>query len=61
MNTLDLCGPCAAMMGESYNLRKVSFGIDKKVTCDNCGRRRFGGAYVLTLKKRTPPKGATEK
>ena len=47
----DLCGACAEQMKEGYALKKISGGIDNKVTCDNCGRRRYGATYELTKKK----------
>ena len=47
----DLCGACAEQMKEAYSLRRVHGGVDNKVTCDNCGRRRYGATYELTKKK----------
>lgn len=39
----DLCGRCAAMLQEGYDLKRVGGGVDHKVTCSHCGRRRYGG------------------
>jgi len=47
----DLCGACAEQMKEAYSLKRVHGGVDNKVTCDNCGRRRYGATYELTKKK----------
>lgn len=51
MKKLDLCGACAAKLGEAYSLRKIAGGVDNKVICSNCGRRRYGGTYELSGKK----------
>lgn len=51
MKKLDLCGACAAKLGEAYSLRKIAGGVDNKVVCSNCGRRRYGGTYELSGKK----------
>ncbi len=52
MKTLALCGACAAKLGHGYDVRKVAGGVDNKVTCDECGRRRYGGTYELRPKER---------
>ncbi len=49
---LDLCSRCAALMADAYELRKVSGGVDHKVTCAHCGRRRYGGTYEAVPKRR---------
>lgn len=42
-----LCGVCAALMTEAgIQLRKVP-GRTQKVTCANCGKRRFGGVFEI--------------
>lgn len=48
---LDLCVPCATKLGTAYTVRKVAGGVDKKVTCAECGRRRYGGTYEVTSGK----------
>lgn len=47
----DLCGSCAEQMKEGYALKKVGGGVDNKITCSNCGRRRYGATYELTKKE----------
>ncbi len=49
MMKLDLCGQCAALIADAYELRRVSGG---KVTCAHCGRRRYGGTYEAVPKRR---------
>lgn len=43
----DLCGRCAAMLREGYDLKRVGGGVDHKVTCSHCGRRRYGATYTI--------------
>lgn len=31
----DLCGRCAAMLQEGYDLKRVGGGVDHKVTCSH--------------------------
>lgn len=52
MKKMDLCGACVAKLGEAYNLRKVAGGVDNKVVCSNCGRRRYGGTYEVEVKRK---------
>ncbi len=47
---IDLCGPCAVLMGEAYDLRRVAGGVNHKVTCGRCGKRRYGATYELVPK-----------
>lgn len=47
----DLCGACAEKLKEGYILKKISGGVDNKVTCSNCGRRRYGGTYQMEKKE----------
>lgn len=49
--TLALCRPCAEALGREWSLRRLSGGRDNKVTCDRCGRRRYGVTYELSRKK----------
>ena len=46
----DLCGACAAKMKEAYKLKELERPADNKITCDRCGRRRYGGKYELLPK-----------
>ena len=43
--TISLCKPCAVNYPLS-KLKLVRTGIDKKITCDKCGRRRYGSEYI---------------
>ncbi len=52
MKATDLCGACAAKLGTAYYLIKVSGGVDHKVTCAECGRRRYGGSYERGPRKK---------
>lgn len=47
----DLCVPCAAKLSIGYAVRKVAGGADQKVTCAECGRRRYGGTYEVGKKE----------
>ena len=47
MKTLDLCGVCAAKLGETYPMLKVAGGVNNKIFCTECGRRRYGGSYEV--------------
>lgn len=49
-NLLDLCRPCMEAMKRAYPLVQVGAGINRKITCRNCGRRRYGGAYKIAAK-----------
>ena len=46
----DLCGECAAKMEAAYRLKKLERQADNKITCANCGRRRYGGKYEILPK-----------
>lgn len=46
----DLCGRCAARKAATHEVRKVAGGVDNKITCAACGRRRYGGTYEVTKK-----------
>lgn len=46
---MDLCGRCAATLGNTYRVHKASGGVDNKVTCESCHRRRFGGTYEVEI------------
>lgn len=41
-----LCGRCVReLQAEGVKLRSVERAVDQKVTCDRCGKRRYGGVY----------------
>lgn len=47
---LLLCKPCAVTMGACIDLVQVTREKDKKVVCEQCGRRRFGAEYEVGRK-----------
>ena len=49
--TADLCTACVAVLKEGYTLARIAGGVDNKITCAHCGRRRYGATYELTAKK----------
>lgn len=50
---LELCYPCCVKLGDHFTLKKVREVVDKKITCAECRRRRFGAVYeVLGKEKR---------
>ena len=45
--TKVLCGACAALMKEAgLQLRQLP-GRTEKISCEHCGKRRFGGKYEI--------------
>ena len=44
----DLCKPCMLRLVEQGKTVKPAGGRCEKVTCSECGRRRFGCAYEVT-------------
>lgn len=43
---IDLCRPCAEeMRAKGKRLRPVRHGVDNKVSCQRCQRRRYGATY----------------
>ena len=57
----ELCTPCAMELSEKRSVQLVSRGTNQKVTCDCCGRRRFGGVYDVRWKRKSAPSvGADE-
>ena len=51
MQQMTLCGRCAEVMRSRYIVRLVNRGIDEKVTCDVCKRRKYGGTYDIQSKR----------
>lgn len=43
-----LCKPCAAALEANGKTVKPIGGRSEKITCDVCGRRRYGTAYDVT-------------
>ena len=52
---VELCVPCAELMRETYRLRKTAGGVNYKITCARCGRRRYGAAYMLEKQSKSVP------
>lgn len=51
--TKELCGACAEMLREGYDLKRVAGGVDNKITCAHCGRRRYGATYTMEKKSKS--------
>ncbi len=49
--TYDLCGCCAAKLREAYTLVRLKGGVNQKITCAHCRKRRYGATYRLAVKK----------
>ena len=48
--TADLCGKCAEQYRESFKLTVIPDGVNKKVACSACGKRRYGESYRIAKK-----------
>ena len=48
---LLLCKPCAVTMGACIDLVQGTREKDKKVVCEQCGRKRFGAEYEVGRKE----------
>ena len=48
---MDLCKPCAAGLAAGGKAVKQVASRCGKITCAQCGRRRYGVAYEVTNKK----------
>ena len=45
---MALCGTCTHLLSENnYVLRRIGGGINAKVVCELCGKRRFGGRFTV--------------
>lgn len=42
-----LCRPCADKLSVNATVRAVRRGVDMKITCQMCGRRRYGAEYEV--------------
>ena len=47
-----LCRPCAEKLKQHKQVRFVSGGRDNKITCAECGCRRYGALYDVRRKGR---------
>ena len=52
---VELCVPCAEMMREGYQMRRVAGGVNHKITCAHCGKRRYGAVYAMEKKSKSNP------
>lgn len=51
--TVELCGACEIQMKESFTLKRVGGGVNNKVTCSKCGKRRYGATYEIEKKSKS--------
>ncbi len=47
----NLCVPCAIKLSEKREVQLIEHGRDNKITCDACGRRRYGNTYNVSILK----------
>ena len=52
MQRMTLCGKCAELMRDRFLVKTVSRGVNRKIDCQNCKRRRYGGTYDLEPKRK---------
>ena len=45
---IELCTPCAESLRAGYKLTLVQHKANCKITCENCGRRRYGNTYAVS-------------
>ena len=55
-----LCKPCAMALTASGKSVVLTFGRSEKITCDECGKRRFGCTYEVTGRKAKTPQDITK-
>ena len=55
-----LCKPCALGMSADNKKLKQESGRCEKITCEKCGRRRYGVAYEVTERAGTTKREDTE-
>ena len=49
----QLCLPCAMKLEEAgHNIRRIGGGVNMKVTCWRCKRRRYGAEYDVSKKRK---------
>lgn len=59
--TKMLCKPCMISLQEKGKTVKLVGGRCEKITCAECGRRRFGRAYdVIGRRKKEVKEGGAE-
>jgi hypothetical protein len=47
----EYCKPCAEIAREKYTLTPIATGVNRKITCEMCQRRRYGARYELKRKR----------
>ena len=52
MRYQDLCKPCAEALKKTKMVAFVAGGVNNKITCTECGRRRFGATYQVGRRKK---------
>ena len=50
----EMCGPCAIKLAETKDVKKIA-NRREKITCSECGRRRYGAEYEVGKKTDTKP------
>lgn len=48
--TLELCVPCQEELRHGFTVKVIESGVDRKIKCDNCKKRRFGSKCEVTPK-----------
>lgn len=48
---ISLCYPCYLDHARAFELTEIKAPANKKITCDGCGKRRFGAVYAVGAKK----------
>lgn len=46
----NLCVPCAAELTAKRDVQLIGHTRDNKITCEKCGRRRYGNVYEVRWK-----------
>lgn len=49
---MELCAKCAALIADAYDVRRLAGGVDCKVTCEQCRKKRFGGTYEVATRRK---------
>ena len=49
---MQLCVPCAEDLKVTHNLTQIP-GRSEKLTCDYCGKRRYGSRYEVEKKTKS--------
>lgn len=45
----EMCVPCAIKVAETKEVKKIAHRREK-ITCSECGRRRYGAEYEVSQK-----------